>query len=57
MAKDMSLYDVLMKAMALDKLSDMTKEDFKRIRNHGTVEELEEAVAAMAAKGGYENLG
>ena len=52
-----TLYDILMKAMALDKLGDMTKEDFKKIRNHGTEEELKEAVLAMAAKGGYENLG
>ena len=52
-----NLYDILMKAMALDKLGDLTKEGFKKISNHGTEEELKEAVLAMAAKGGYENLG
>ena len=57
MATNSSLYDILMKAMALDKLGDMTKLDFKQIRNHGTPEELKEAVLAMVAKGGYENLG
>lgn len=57
MASNTNLYDILMKALALDKLGDLTKEDFKKIRNHGTEEELKEAVLAMAAKGGYENLG
>lgn len=34
----------------------ITKEEFKRIRNSGSEEELIEAVRAMEAAGGYDNL-
>ena len=34
----------------------LTKKEFTRIRNEGTPEQLEEAVAKMMEQGGYENL-
>lgn len=34
----------------------ITKEEFTYIRNHGTAEEIKEAVERMEAAGGYENL-
>lgn len=34
----------------------LTREEFKRIRNHGTLEEFEDALIAMEAAGGYDNL-
>ena len=51
--KSMSVYDFLCLAAQKKKL---TKEEFTRIRNFGTPEELEKAVEQMAAQGGYENL-
>ena len=34
----------------------LTIEEFTRIRNYGTEEELQEALEKMEAAGGYENL-
>lgn len=34
----------------------ITREEFKRIRNFGTPEEIAEAVERMMAAGGYDNL-
>jgi hypothetical protein len=34
----------------------ITKEEFTYIRNHGTKEEIQEAVEKMEAAGGYDNL-
>lgn len=55
MGNQRSILDYLMmvKELASGK---MTREEFKRIRNEGTEEELEAAVEKMMAAGGYENL-
>ena len=34
----------------------LTKEEFTRIRNYGSQEELEAAIEKMEAAGGYDNL-
>ena len=48
-----SVFDFIQIMASCDKL---TKEKFKYIRNNGTEEELEEAIAQMEQMGGYENL-
>lgn len=50
--RSMSVYDFLM----LSAQRKLTKEEFKRIRNEGSTEELERAVEQMMAQGGYDNL-
>ncbi len=42
--------------MMLESESELTKSEFKRIRNYGSSSELEEAVRKMEEAGGYENL-
>lgn len=49
----LSLMDWINMSLDPDKI---TKQRFKYIRNHGTKEELEEALARMEQCGGYENL-
>jgi hypothetical protein len=39
-----------------DKLSKLTKREFNRIRNHGTEEELMDAIERMNEVGGYDAL-
>lgn len=40
----------------IDQEKPLTVEEFTRIRNYGTEEELQEALEKMEAAGGYENL-
>lgn len=48
-----SVFDFIQAMASNEKL---TKEMFKNIRNNGTKEELEKAIAQMEQMGGYENL-
>lgn len=48
-----SIFDFIQAMASSDKL---TKEKLKAIRNHGSEEELEKAIAQMEQMGGYENL-
>lgn len=43
-------------AIAAEERGGITKEEFTRIRNNGSPEEIQEAVERMAAAGGYDNL-
>lgn len=53
----MSVLDYINMSVQLEKEgSFITKEEFTRIRNHGTEEELIEALEIMEKMGGYENL-
>lgn len=51
-----SIYDAIEILIAYEKCPAPTKERFKYIRNHGTEEELQEAVEQMLAAGGYDAL-
>lgn len=51
----MTMLDFITLAAARENKT-ITKEEFKRIRNFGTPEELAEAVERMEAAGGYDNL-
>jgi len=51
-----TLLDFIMAAAEADRRGGITKEEFTRIRNSGTEEELIEAVERMNAAGGYDNL-
>lgn len=51
-----SVMDFINLAMAIQNSDTLTKKEFTRIRNEGTPEQLEEAVAKMEAAGGYDNL-
>ena len=48
-----SIFDFIQAMASSDKL---TREKFKNIRNNGSEEELEKAIAQMEQMGGYENL-
>lgn len=48
-----SIFDFIQAMASNEKL---TKEKFKNIRNNGSEEELEKAIAQMEQMGGYENL-
>ena len=48
-----SIFDFIQAMASNEKL---TKEMFKNIRNNGSEEELEKAIAQMEQMGGYENL-
>ena len=52
-----SIMDFINAAIKAAENGTITKEEFKRIRNSGSEEELIEAVEKMIAAGGYENLG
>lgn len=54
-SRTMSALDYLT-AMADLQNNKLTREEFKRIRNNGTEEELREAIERMNAAGGYDNL-
>lgn len=50
-----SMLDYITAAAARESKT-ITKEEFTRIRNFGTPEEIAEAVERMEAAGGYDNL-
>lgn len=50
-----SIFDFI-KEMAEREQSGITREEFRRIRNNGTPDEIAEAVERMMAAGGYDNL-
>lgn len=54
--RSMSIMDFINAQITIEN-SKLTKEEFKRIRNSGTEEELIAAVEKMEAAGGYDNLG
>ena len=57
MKKRMTVLDFIqMAAQAERDGKKITREEFTYIRNHGTREEIAEAVERMEAAGGYENL-
>lgn len=51
-----SMLDFIMAAAEAERRGGITKEEFTRIRRHGTEEELIDAVERMNAAGGYDNL-
>lgn len=51
-----SMLDFIMAAAEAERRGGITKEEFARIRRHGTEEELIDAVERMNAAGGYDNL-
>lgn len=51
-----TMLDFIMAAAEADRRGGITKEEFTRIRNHGTEDEIAEAVERMMAMGGYEAL-
>ena len=56
MASQRSIMDFINAAISVERHEVMTVKEFTYIRNHGTSEELAEAVERMEAAGGYENL-
>lgn len=50
----MTMLDYIM--LQVNQEQPLTVEEFTRIRNYGTEEELQEALEKMEAAGGYENL-
>lgn len=50
-----TMLDVVNAMVAASK-NQLTYEEWCYVRNHGTPEEIEEAVERMEAQGGYENL-
>ena len=51
-----SMLDLINSLIEAEQKGVITKEEFTRIRNNGTPEEIAEAVERMNAAGGYENL-
>ena len=51
-----SMLDFIKFKIKLNGLDTITREEFTRIRNTGTPDEIAEAVERMMAAGGYENL-
>ena len=55
-SKRTSMLDFIM-MMSDQENKPLTREEFTRIRRHGTPEEISEAVERMMAQGGYDCLG
>lgn len=51
-----TIMDYIRMQQALASGDSITKEEFTRVRNNGTPEEIAEAVERMEAAGGYDNL-
>lgn len=52
----MSMLDLIIAAANAQQKGGLTLEKWTYIRNHGTPDEIAEAVELMEAMGGYENL-
>lgn len=54
--KARSMMDFINAAVEAERKGGITLEEWTHIRNHGTSEEIAEAIERMEAAGGYDNL-
>ena len=56
MSRDKTMLDFINACLAAEEKDEITRDEFTYIRNHGTPDEIAEAVERMEAAGGYDNL-